>query len=219
MTKKLSSRSSRIPDVEMLQNDPAYRQILILEFNDMIPFVLANIKRRSIVSFLYAAVNLVLLAVIVVFTALGLIESQLSWPTIIIHSITGILAGSILVIPLHESLHGLAYRIVGARKIRFGADLQQLIFFVTADQYPVSGKELYFLALAPFLVINAATIFIIATWFPEMILFPAFFLLSHNIMCIGDFALVNFVLLNKNKLYTFDEMSKRESYFYEKLSE
>jgi hypothetical protein len=136
---------------------------------------------------------------------------------VIKQSLCGLFAGTILVIPLHELLHGLAYRILGARKIRFGADLQQMIFFVTADRYPVSGYELYFLAMTPFLVINMATVIISAVWFPQVILFPAFFLFSHNMMCIGDFALANYVLHARNKVYTFDVTDKKKSYFYEEV--
>ncbi|MEN8230085.1 MAG: DUF3267 domain-containing protein [Bacteroidota bacterium] len=217
MTNITSGRSSRIPDAKKLQEDPGYRQIMELDFNEMIPFVLSNIKRRSVISFLYAGVTLGTLLFVLLYMILGLIESQLTWLGIIKQSLIGIFAGSFLVIPLHELLHGLAFRIIGARKIKFGADLQQFIFFVTADRYPVSGKELYFLAMTPFLVINTATVAIIAIWFPQVILFPAFLLFSHNIMCVGDFALVNFVHQQRNKVYTFDETDHRKSYFYEEV--
>ena len=212
-----STRSSRVPDVEKLQHDPGYRQILELDFNDMIPSVLSSIRKRSVISYFFAFLNLGLFVFIILYILLGLIESQLTWSMILKQSLSGLFAGSILVIPLHELLHGLAYRILGARKIRFGADLQQLIFFVTADRYPVSGNELYFLAMTPFFVINMATVAITAVWFPQVILFPAFFLLSHNIMCIGDFALANYVLRAQKKVFTYDETEKKKSYFYEEI--
>jgi len=218
MTKIASERSSRIPDVKKLQQDPGFRKIMELDFNDMIPFVLSNIKRRSVISLLYAVVNLGVLLFAMIYVVMGLIGSELSWIMIIKQSLAGIFAGSFLVIPLHELLHGLAYRILGARKIRFGADLQQFIFYVTADRYPVSGSELCFLAMTPFVLINAATVAMVALWFPQVILFPAFLLLSHNIMCIGDFALVNFVLQKRNRVFTFDETDHRKSYFYEEVA-
>jgi len=217
MTIMVSSRSSRVPDVEKLQQDPGYRQILELDFNDMIPFVLSSIRKRSIISYLYVFLNLGLFVFIILYILLELIGSHLTWTMIVKQSLSGLFAGSILVIPLHELLHGLAYRILGARKIRFGADLQQLIFFVTADRYPVSGNELYFLAMIPFFVINVATITISAIWFPQVILFPAFFLLCHNIMCIGDFALANYVFRAQKKVFTYDETEKKKSYFYEEI--
>jgi hypothetical protein len=218
MTIKVSSRSSRIPDVEKLRQDPCYRQILELDFNDMIPFVLSSIRKRSIISYFFIFVNLGLLLFIIVYILVGMIGSSLTWSMIIKQSLTGIVSGTILVIPFHEILHGLAYRILGARKIRIGADLQQFIFFVTADRYPVSGHELYFLAMTPFVVINITTMLIPAIWFPHVILFPAFLLLSHNIMCIGDFALVNYVFRAQKKVFTYDETEKKKSYFYEEIA-
>jgi hypothetical protein len=207
------------PDVETLKNDPAFRQVMELDFDEMIPFVLEHIKRKSLISLFYWVINISFLIFIVYVIISGLLWNQLTWPVIIRQSLTGIIAGSILVIPVHELLHGIAYRILGARQIRFGADMQQFIFFVTADRYPVSGKELYFLALAPFIVINLVTVAIILLWFPGVILFSAFFLLSHNIMCIGDFAIVNSVLQGgAGRIFTFDEVENKKSYFYEKIS-
>ena len=131
MTNMASMRSSRTPDIEKLQRDPGYRQILELEFSNMIPFVLSNIRKKGLISFLYVAINVASLAFIILYVIWSLVQFQLTWATVIKQSLSGIFAGSILIIPVHELLHGLAYRILGARKIRFGADLQQFIFFVT----------------------------------------------------------------------------------------
>jgi len=207
------------PDVNTLKNDPGFRQVMVLDFDDMIPFVLDHIKRKSFFSMLYFVLNIALLVFIFYDIISGLLNQQLTWSLIIKQSLTGIFSGSILVIPVHELLHGIAYRIIGAREIRFGADLQQFIFFVTADRYPVSGRELYFLAMTPFVIINLATIAVTILWFPQGVLFSAFFLLSHNIMCIGDFAMVNCVLQRApHRVFTFDEIENRKSYFYEEVT-
>lgn len=216
MTNGASTPSSRRPEVNKLLHDPDYSLILELDFNNMIPFVLSNIRRKSFFSFFYLAVNLGLLSLTLYIIILGLMENQLPWLMIIKQSIIGILAGSILVIPLHELLHGVAYRILGARSIKFGADMQQLIFFVTADRHVVSGLELQFLAMTPFVVINIVTVILSLFWFPQLKLLSAIFLFSHNIMCIGDFALANYVVLLKTKVYTYDEPENKKSYFYAK---
>jgi len=207
------------PDVETLKKDPGYRQVLELDFDDMIPFVLDHIRRRTFFSLLYTALNAALFLFILYVIISGLHDEYLTWPLIIKQSVTGIFAGSILVIPVHELLHGLAYLFLGARKIKFGADLQQFIFYVTADRYPVTGKELYFLALTPFVVINLLTAVVTILWFPQAFLFSTTFLLCHNIMCIGDFAIINCVLqYAPHRVYTFDEIENRKSYFYEEVN-
>jgi hypothetical protein len=205
------------PDVETLRDDDGYDLILELDFNDMIPFVLKNIKRKSALSILYAGINLAMFSFIAFCLINGIKSESMVWGPVLRQVLTGIVAGTILIIPVHELLHGLVYRLLGAKKIRFGTDLQQFIFFVTADRFPVSGREIIYLALTPFMVINIITIFIIVTWFPHLMLFSLFFLLSHNMMCIGDFAIVNYVMQEKRRIYNYDVVDERKSYFYQVL--
>jgi len=205
------------PDVEKLRSDPAYQLVNTLRFQEMVPFVLCQIKKRGLFSWLYFTVNLVILALILISSIKGLAEQTMTWKKVMAHTVSGIFAGSILIIPIHELLHGLAYRILGARKIIFGADLEQMIFFVTASCYPVSGKQVHLLTMTPFIIINLITIVATLYLFPGGILFSAFFLLSHNIMCIGDFAISGYVASFKGKVYTFDEPEKKISYFYREV--
>ena len=157
-----------------------------------------------------------MLAFILILSAKGLSDQSLAWKRLFFQAGTGILAGSILVIPFHELLHGLAYRILGARKIIFGADLYQLIFYVTARSYTVSGMQIHLLTLAPFIIINLLTAITTALFFQNGLLFSAFFLLSHNIMCIGDFAISGYVNRTEGRVYTYDEPERKLSYFYQK---
>jgi len=206
----------RTPDVDTLQNESLYRKILELDFSEMTPFVLNNIKGREKVAVLYMALNLATLAFIIVYVVWGLTWGHFDGGKVFLQMMVGVLAGSILIILPHEILHGLAYRLLGARQIRFGVDFQQFIFFVTADRFPISRNELRFLALTPFAVINAVVITLTATLFTEWTLLSATLLLSHNIMCIGDFALTSYANKCKGELYTYDEIENKKSYFYEK---
>lgn len=217
MTKGASHKSLNRPDSYQLRQDPHFRQILELDFGEMIPFVLSNIKRRSFISLFFAGINIGLLFYIFIYATKGLLGEQFTWLVVIKQSLPGIFAGSFLIIPIHELLHGLAYKILGARKIHFGADLQQLLFYVTADRYPVSGNELYFLALFPFVFINLLAILSLILWLPQYILFGSFMLLFHNVMCIGDYAIVNYVYQYKRRVYTYDIVDERKSYFFEEI--
>lgn len=214
MTNRIRESRFKRMDATRLEQDPDYEKILELDFGEMIPFVLTHIKKKSIVSFLYAGANLGLFVYILYFLIKGLTVGDITWSLIFRQSITGIFAGSFLIIPVHELIHGLAYRILGARKIRFGADMQQLIFYVTVDRYPVSRRELYLLAMLPFLVINLAAMLVLFLWAPHLILFVSFLLLSHNVMCIGDFAVINYVYHIPGKVYSYDVVSEKKSYFF-----
>jgi hypothetical protein len=205
------------PDVETLRSNPAYQLVLELGFQDMIPFVMTQIKKKGFFSWLYLIVNLTMLTLALLYSVRGLIDESLTWKRAILQTLTGIASGSFLIIPIHEMLHGLAYKILGARKIIFGADPGQLIFFVTADRYPVSGNQVHFLTLTPFICINLLTIAAILFLWPGGVLFSAFFLLSHNLMCIGDFAISGFIARTGGKVFTFDEPERKKSYFYKEL--
>jgi hypothetical protein len=149
----------------------------------------------------------------------GLSQGWLTWAQVVKQIITGVFAGSILIIPFHELFHALAYWMLGARKIQFGASLQQQLFFVTADRFPVTGKELLFLALLPFAAINVITLAVAILWIPQLSILCGFFLLAHNLMCIGDFAIVNYALNETGEIISYDEIENKKSYFYKKAND
>ena len=214
MTNKALFVRSKVPDVEVLQNEGLYSQILELDFDDMIPFVLSNIKKKGLMSCLFVAINVIGLFSIGVFSIWSIYTGWIPWFGFLIQLFLGILAGSIIVIPFHELLHGLAYKILGAKKIKFGANLQQFFFFVSADRFLVNRKELYFLALLPFGVLNLALLMVALLWLPQYTILFGYLLLSHNLMCIGDFAITNYVMNEKEEVFTYDEPENKKSYFY-----
>ena len=214
MTNSKSSLSKKNPDAETLQQDPAYRIVLELDFDQIIPFVLTNIRKRGLIPLFYISINAAFLFFIILYAIWNIRLGSLSAGKIFWQIAAGVLAGSILVIPPHELLHGLAYRLLGARKIKFGMDLQQFIFYVTADRFPISKKELAILAMTPFVLINLGLIALTVTWVSQFTLFSASLLLCHNIMCIGDFALISYAFSQKGELYTYDDTEIKKSYFF-----
>ena len=217
MTKKALFFRSNVPDVEQMQNEELYTKILELNFDDMIPFVLSNIKKKGLMSGLFIAVNVIGLSSIGFVSIWAIYTGWIPWSGFIIQLVLGIVAGSIIVIPFHELLHGLAYKILGAKKIKFGANLQQFFFFVSADRFPVNRKELSFLALLPFGVLNVALLLLDTICLTQYSILFGFLLLSHNLMCIGDFAITNYVLNEKEEVYTYDESEIKKSFFYKTL--
>ncbi len=214
MTKKALFFRSNVPEVEQIQNEELYIKILELNFDDMIPFVLSNIKKKGLMSRLFFGVNVFGLFSIGAISIWGIYTGWIPWFGFIIQLLLGILAGSIIVIPFHELLHGLAYKILGAKKIKFGANLQQFFFFVSADRFLINRRELCFLALLPFGVLNLALLMVVLLWLPHYTILFGFLLLSHNLMCIGDFAITNYVMNEKGEVFTYDEPENKKSYFY-----
>ncbi|MBN1131799.1 MAG: DUF3267 domain-containing protein [Bacteroidales bacterium] len=204
-------------DINDIKDNEDYKLREILDFEHVIPFIIRNIKRKGILSLFYFTLNIVSLLLLVIISVTFVIHDNVGIGQLIQYIFFGIFAGSILIVPVHEMFHFLAYFFMGARSVKFGADPRQLIFYVVADKFPIGRIRLAILAMAPFVIINLLTAIFILPLIPAGTIIGGFLLVTHNIMCIGDFAVLNFALQKENKgLVTFDDVKKKESYFYVK---
>ncbi len=120
----------------------------------------------------------------------------------------------VIVLPVHEFLHAAAYRLSGATDIRWDYSLRMAAVWVTAHRFVATTWPFVFVALAPFVVINAALI-AGAIAFPKLAVFLLFVLLWHLHGSIGDWALLNFIWLHRARgFWTFDDAEAGKSYFY-----
>lgn len=200
--------------VEDLENQKNFRLILSISYNDLIEFIFDNIKRRSAMTIFFWSACLIFLGL-----ALKVrisIAGYFTISDIILHSSLGLIVFPILCIPVHELLHIIPYYLSGARRIRVGMDLKQYLFYVTAHRYVASPMQFRVVAFLPFILINT-TLLLLVFILPGLWKWSlSIFLFVHTTMCAGDFALLNFYFLNKDKkIYTWDDADKREAYFYE----
>lgn len=202
--------------VEDLDDQTKYRLLISVSYKDLVPFIFEYLLKRSrLIIFFWAVCFIFLgLALKVRFNIAGYFPLT----KIVLHSSLGLIVFPVLCIPLHEFLHVIPYYISGARNIRVGMDLKQYIFYVTAHRYVATPLQFRIVALIPFLLISIVFTFLIfilpGLWKWSLSLF----LFAHTTMCAGDFALLNFYFLNRNKkIYTWDDADKKEAYFYEEL--
>jgi hypothetical protein len=202
-----------IPGIQELEEGSGYEKVLTLNYGEIAPFVLSNLTRFSLP-----------MALVWITAAVSICLSAWLWPGLKFPSddpqlfrglLTGLVVIPLLLVPLHEVLHLIPFRISGARNIRLGADLRQGIFYVTAHRF-VAGRGLFALvAMTPFLSISS-TILIAMTLSPpwwQWVL--AMSLMVHTTMCAGDTALLGFMCSFKNReVYTWDDADKKEAYFY-----
>ena len=57
-------------------------------------------------------------------------------------------------IPIHELIHGLFYKLDGAPAVQYKANFKKFIFYAMADQYVTTFYSFVILAIAPFVIIN-----------------------------------------------------------------
>jgi hypothetical protein len=202
--------------VEDLDDQTKFRQLLSVSYKDLVPFIFEYLLKRSRLITIFWVVCLIFLglALKVRFN----ISGYYPLVNILTHSLLGLIVFPVLCIPVHEFLHVVPYFISGARNIRIGMDLKQYIFYVTAHRYVASPLQFRIVALTPFLLISLVSAFLVfmlpGLWKWSLSLF----LFVHTTMCAGDFALLNFYFLNRNKkIYTWADADKKEAYFYEEL--
>jgi hypothetical protein len=120
----------------------------------------------------------------------------------------------VVILPVHEALHALAYRMVGARDVRWDYSARMMAVWVIAHRYVVSTRAFVFVALLPFAVINALLI-AAAIVFPQYALLALVLLLWHLHGCAGDWSLLNFVWWHRERgFWTYDDAESGRSYFY-----
>jgi Putative zincin peptidase len=202
--------------VEDLEDQKKFRIILSISYSNIIEFVFDYVKRMSAMTIFFWSSCLIFLGM-AVHVRIN-IAGQFPITNIIFHTVLGLILLPIICIPVHELLHIIPYYISGAKRIRVGMDLKQYLFYVTAHRYVAAPLQFRIVAFLPFLLINTGLLLLVfllpGLWKWSLSLF----LFVHTTMCAGDFALLNFYFLNKDKkIYTWDDADKKEAYFYEKL--
>ncbi|WP_340064992.1 DUF3267 domain-containing protein [Ascidiimonas aurantiaca] len=119
-----------------------------------------------------------------------------------------------LLIILHELLHALAYAVLGARHLYFGANLKKFVFYVGSDGDFFSGKQFRIIALSPFIGVLFLSILLLITA-PQYTFFSLFVICLHSFFCGGDFGMLNYAAQFPDKqFFTSDSRKKKETYFF-----
>ncbi|MCS7059595.1 MAG: DUF3267 domain-containing protein [Anaerolineae bacterium] len=124
------------------------------------------------------------------------------------------LIGSVVVVPIHEGIHALTYKAIGAPAVKFMAEWRKGLIYTVADRFVVNQREYVWLAIMPVLVISAALggLYFVA---PEYDLFIAGLLCFHTVSCVGDIAIVNFLWEHRERvIFSYDDCKLHRSYFY-----
>ncbi len=202
--------------VDQLRQDQSYKPLLVLELDQLLGFVREHLRLNTVVSRFYFALNVAVLAALVFFGETDIQSGQIRWASLLQNFGLGTFLVVTVGIPLHEGLHGLAYKFAGAKKVTYGGNWRKFYFYAVADQFVVTRKRFIYIALAPFLIINLAAL--VAVFFVSTEITWLLFgvLWMHIVACAGDVALLSFYEQHRHyrELLTFDEVARKRSYFY-----
>jgi hypothetical protein len=196
-----------------LQNADHYRLVGELEMNNPHPFFNEHAKGSWLVTAFF-----VLLA-----GGLGLMISMnfiQAWkqPGMLWQVATAIALVFVVLLPIHEGIHALAYKSLGAKNVQFSFTWRKLAVYTCAPRFVIRLKEIIPLAIAPFLVI---TLVLSALFYLSPCLRPLFLwsLWIHSAFCGGDIILIAYAIRNQKKdLYNYDDLEAGKSYFYERTN-
>lgn len=108
-------------------------------------------------------------------------------------------------IPLHEGLHLLAYRLAGARKLFVEAHWKKGYFLAGAPNFVADARSFLFIAFLPFVVITLLHLVFIFTVQSAWITLLWGSLFMHTLGCVGDFAMVDFFTqVKEGEVVTYD---------------
>lgn len=196
-------------------DSPRYELLAQLTHATLIEFVLEYFLRRtSWVTWVHHAMSVATLGAIV-FVA---VEQQRSFLRCLTDFVLALVTLVIVILPLHEALHALAYRMAGARDVRWNYSWKMAAVWVIAHRFVAGRGAFLFVALAPFVVINALLI-ARAMSSPRFAVYLLFVLLWHLHGCAGDWSMVNFVWLHRRRgFWTYDDAILGRSFFYGRVA-
>ncbi len=121
-------------------------------FDELIDVISRELRRRTPHMIVYWT----LLAALAVGALIASIALAGERPWIPFAGAVVAIVGMIPVIPAHELLHALAFRVRGARRIRFGARIRYLMFYAVAHEFVADYREMLFILYLPATTITIA---------------------------------------------------------------
>ncbi|UYQ93364.1 DUF3267 domain-containing protein [Chitinophaga horti] len=147
-----------------------------------------------------------------------LVLKQLSFWAAVGYVVLGVLLTAVL-IPLHEWIHGLAFKYYGAKDVRYGVIWRYLVFYAVAHLQVLGARQYYRIGLAPFVAISLTGLMVIPWCAPAWQLALMGTLCFHTLCCVGDFGLCAYFLKHvDSEPLTFDDAVAGRSYIYLKKS-
>jgi hypothetical protein len=186
-----------------------------LEFAELMPFLTPYLKKGNLAMVGFVFSNFLCVAASAFYFILNIKSHAVEIGSAAGYYFLGFVLAFGL-IPLHEYLHALAYKAVGAKNVAYDVNLKKMIFLTIAHKFVATKKEFTFVALVPFVFISALLLGLLPlanlNW--QFTILGALFM--HTSCCIGDFGLLSYFLANKNRqLVTYDNKELKVSFFYE----
>jgi hypothetical protein len=193
-----------------------YVELDRLGHQELVPFIRTYMKKRTTFSILYYLANILCFGLAGYLFTCDLNSPDYHMGDRFTHFSYG-LALALVLLPLHEFIHVLAYKSQGARKTSYDANIRKFYFMALADKFVANRKEFRVVALAPFVLISSILVVLLFLVQGNWDLTIAGILFAHTAMCSGDFGLLSYFEFHRDKdVVTYDDINSGVSYFFAK---
>ena len=117
---------------ETLQNPEEYTLLRELAHQDLLSFVQSQLRIKNSIRTVFYVLNIAIVVLVVIVVFLRFRNGQLQGAEVLLQASLGFFLFFIILLPLHEWIHGLAYRKVGAEKVSYVAQWRKLVFYALA---------------------------------------------------------------------------------------
>ena len=204
------------PTIDELRNSGKYELIAQLNHQQIKEFVINQLSESGAIIKSYMIYQVVMVLIgIFFFTRSIVLAFQISAEPLYYSLAALVFSFSVLII-IHELLHGIALKLVGAKRVNFGGYLKKFIFYAEADQFVINRKQFAFIALTPLFVVKLITLTGIIFFFDHPVFYFLIFVMSsHSLFCAGDIGLLSVFYKTRNsEIFSFDVKAEKTSYFY-----
>lgn len=207
------------PSIDELHNPNFYSLVESFKIDEMMVFLMKelNSKPKTNQSLVMKVIVIALMAcagAFVGYTLGGKLKEfdipliQISWAFLFL---------LVVLLPIHEGIHGLVFKLLGAEKVGFGWTPKSFMVYAYSQKFVMTLKENAIVAVMPFLIITMALIlgiFVLPSYKTMFISALVF----HTYGCLGDFILIKYYLKNRAKqMFTYDDIEgEKMTYFFEK---
>lgn len=206
----------RTPTVEELQDPSRYELIAAVHLDKIRDFVVTQVTEDKKLVPAYMVYQTLMFLSGVFFLTRAIVLAWKGDARYLTITLLTLLFSFTLLVIIHELLHGLALRMAGAPRVRYGGDLWKFIFFAEADRFVMGRPAFLMVAFTPLVVVQLVTIAGIILTFSQPLVYCFLMLMSvHTLFCAGDLALATiFFKYPGRKVFTFDNRGEKTSYYY-----
>jgi hypothetical protein len=203
------------PEHHLLEEGKGYRLVLEIKHAEILDFIMQHLRPVSFPLLFFYLFNGFILLGLVARIVFSIWDGTISFWLSLGAFMGGTIFFLLILIPLHELIHLLTFKLLGAKQTRVFAQWEKFLFYAVADKFVMNYKEFIWLALPPFVLLNSLLLLALL-----MIHGPVQYaiwsaLIFHSTGCIGDFVLIAY-LSDKNRRHylSFDDLQKGVTLFY-----